>query len=69
MKIIREGRLPEKQVHECTCRYCSTVFEFERGEAKHVPARDQRDTDELHIDCPLCKRVCITSAFPPPRKP
>lgn len=56
MRIIEQGRLPESQAYECTCRHCRTRFEFARGEAKYND--DQRDGDYLSIPCPLCKKEC-----------
>lgn len=67
MRIIEQGRLPESQTYEVTCRHCRTRFEFARGEAKHN--HDQRDGDYLSIACPLCKYECTTPVAQPPRKP
>lgn len=54
MRIIVQGKLPEEQVYDTTCRNCNTQFEFARKEARFQP--DQRDGDCLVIPCPLCKK-------------
>jgi phage FluMu protein Com len=59
-KILRQGKLPEKELFEISCDNCKTLFQFERQEAKLVP--DQRDGDFLEIDCPFChKRQTVAS--------
>jgi RNase P subunit RPR2 len=55
MRIIKEGKLPEKEIFQITCKNCSTVFEFFREEANVT--RDQREGDYLSIACPLCKKI------------
>lgn len=55
MRIIKEGKLPEKVVFQLTCKICSTVFEFQREEAK--VNHDQREGDYLYVACPLCKKI------------
>lgn len=65
VKIIRHGKPPEVQPIEVTCRNCDTLFSFTRSDASFVP--DQRDGDHLTLHCPLCGRVCTTSATPAPR--
>lgn len=62
MKIITKGELPDTKPYRATCRKCSTVFEFFRGEA--VYESDQRDGDFLRITCPLsgCKESVTVKA-------
>lgn len=59
MKIIKEGRPPEKKVYRGNCRYCETVIEFERIEATY--RSDNRDGDYLEIQCPVCGKVITSS--------
>lgn len=51
MKIIKEGKLPEKKTYKTSCSNCGTEFEFKQEEAEFVS--DQRDGDYLKIHCPL----------------
>lgn len=51
MKILVEGSLPSEKIYTCTCRKCSTKFEFKRAEGKeHF---DQRDGNSISVICPL----------------
>lgn len=54
MRIIKEGRLPEKQTYLATCQNCKTEFEFERGEARIQSGA--RNDSALVIPCPLCSK-------------
>lgn len=54
MRIIKEGKLPGKQMYRVTCTNCKTEFEFEQDEATY--SSNQRDGDCLQIACPLCKQ-------------
>jgi hypothetical protein len=60
VEIIKRGKLPGNQVHECTCRDCKTVFRFKEAEAEYVS--DQRDGNALKISCPVCSRACWIAA-------
>ena len=55
MKIVKQGRVPEKREYKVGCDNCDTVFIFEQGEAKYVS--DQRDGDFLQINCPTCGKA------------
>lgn len=52
VKIIRQGTKPEDVVYEVTCRHCTTVFQFARGDAETVY---DRTGDFMRIKCPFCK--------------
>lgn len=63
MRIIREGKIPAKQLKILTCTECLCKFEIAYEEAKYV--FDYRDGDFYQYNCPTCKR---TITFQPPRK-
>lgn len=53
MRIIREGRIPEKvleevEVYEQTCTNCGTIFEFSATEIYLY------GPDSIMIKCPFC---------------
>lgn len=58
MRIIKQGILPDKILHEETCLYCKAVLEFERGEGKITYC--QRDDDFVTVTCPTCTRPVIS---------
>jgi len=65
VKIIRQGTHPDKKVLKTECKRCTTVFEFECGEAvdkEPFPGdpRDLRDRGGAHyyIQCPYCQTMC-----------
>lgn len=48
MKIIKKGKLPEKEETEKTCMKCKTKFTY-------VPKDVESDRDGRYVVCPLCK--------------
>lgn len=52
VKIIKEGKLPQDQIHRATCGNCGTVFDFKRGEAEY-DAGGFGTGPSLKITCPL----------------
>lgn len=55
MEIIRKGQKPSEQKLQATCRNCSTVFAFRRGEANEC---SDRDGPCVQIKCPVCNDYC-----------
>lgn len=54
MKIIREGKLPEKDIFLGTCTRCRCIAEAERGEISIIWG--PRDQEEIgSAPCPTCK--------------
>jgi RNase P subunit RPR2 len=49
MKIIKEGKLPERTKQK-TCSYCTAVLEYEPADVTY----DRRDGP--YIVCPCCKK-------------
>jgi type II secretory ATPase GspE/PulE/Tfp pilus assembly ATPase PilB-like protein len=54
MKIIKEGKLPEKRVYRKTCPNCQTEYEFEEREAKGISS--PKNAFYWSIICPFCKQ-------------
>lgn len=54
MRIIKEGKIPEKIEHEVTCNDCRTVFAFTLEDTKPALVNNER---AITIVCPLCKTV------------
>ena len=54
MRIIKEGKLPEKEIWSGECHNCKTVAEAERGELQVT--YDQRDGSLGRASCPLCHK-------------
>lgn len=50
MEIIKEGKLPEKEIFNGTCTHCRCHVRFERSEAKyHSTCRNEQ---YLEVKCP-----------------
>lgn len=54
MKIVKQGKLPEKRIWRGTCSHCKAVIEGEEGEMKE-PYYDQRDNSwHCTMPCMCC---------------
>jgi len=56
MRIVKQGKVPGEKPYRATCFNCSTVFEFNR-----VEARLCTKPNGLEINCPLCQQACFVS--------
>jgi hypothetical protein len=56
MRIVKQGKVPGEKPYRTTCSNCSTVFEFNRVEAKLCT-----QPNGLKIDCPLCQQAYFVS--------
>lgn len=54
MRIIRKGKVIDKQIYQCTCYNCNTEFEFYYYEAKIIKYDFNLKYAILMINCPLC---------------
>jgi RNase P subunit RPR2 len=52
VKIIHQGKIPEKAQHRMTCRHCKTVFEIARDEG--VITHSPKNERIISYDCPTC---------------
>lgn len=50
--IVERGTPNADKLYTPRCRHCSTVFSFNRSDARFVD--DQRDGPALAIGCPVC---------------
>ena len=51
MGILKEGKLPAKELHRGTCYTCHAEVEFERGEGK-VTCHTLQDESSVIVKCP-----------------
>lgn len=49
MKILKEGRNPNKWPKKVTCRNCQTEYEYDRDDCKWTPDHEIR-----YVNCPVC---------------
>lgn len=54
MKIIKEGKLPEKDEFIHTCPNCKTIYEFVKGECKF--SSSPKNESYYVVECPFCKQ-------------
>lgn len=50
MKVIKQGKLPGKQIYRGTCSNCNTEVEFTEEEGKYMSC--QKDGDWCEVMCP-----------------
>ena len=54
MKIIKEGKLPEREEFVNTCLYCKTIYEFIKDECKY---RSFPKNESFYVvKCPFCNK-------------